>query len=134
MPGSQFKAAIESGLRDGDREALAAAVEATLAEDIVFNSPVVFRPYEGRDAVMMVLRAVFDVFEDFRYEEEFEAGDRHALIFRARVGDRELQGLDLLRLDGDGKVAELTVMVRPMSGMLALAEAMKAKLEAAGAA
>jgi hypothetical protein len=91
---------------------------------------VVFRPSQGRDAVMMVLRAVFEVFEDFRYEEEFEAGDRHALIFRARVGDRDVQGLDLIRLDGEGKVAELTVMVRPMSGMLALAEAMKVQLSA----
>lgn len=132
MAGGDFRAAIESGIRGGDRAALAGAVEATLAEDVVFNSPVVFRPYEGRDAVMMVLRAVFEVLEDFRYEQEFEAGDRHALTFRARVGDREVQGLDLLRLDREGKVNELTVMVRPMSGMLALAEAMKAQLEAAG--
>jgi hypothetical protein len=134
MPASEFRAAIESGRRGGDRETFAASLEATLAEDVVFNSPVVFRPYQGRDAVMMVLRAAFEVFEDFRYEQEFEAGDRHALIFRARVGDRDVQGLDLLGLDGDGKVSELTVMVRPMSGMLALAEAMKAQLEAAGAA
>jgi hypothetical protein len=134
MAGNKFRAAIEAGINAGDREALAGAVEATLAEEIVFNSPVVFRPYQGREAVMAVLRAVFDVLEDFRYDEEFEAGDRHALIFRARVGDREVQGLDLLGLDDDGKVSELTVMVRPMSGMLALAEAMKARLEAAGAA
>jgi hypothetical protein len=134
MAGNQFRAAVEAGIKGGDRDRLAAAVEATLAEDIVFNSPVVFRPYQGRGAVMTVLRAVFEVLEAFRYEAEFEAGDRRALIFRARVGDREVQGLDLLRLDGDGKVNELTVMVRPMSAMLALAEAMKAQLEAAGAA
>jgi SnoaL-like domain len=133
MAGNRFRAAIEAGINAGDREALAASVEATLAEDIVFNSPVVFRPYEGREAVMTVLRAVFEVLEDFRYEAELESGARRALIFRARVGDRELQGLDLLAMDDDGKVSELTVMVRPMSGMLALAEAMKAQLEAAGA-
>jgi hypothetical protein len=134
MAGNEFRAAVEAGINGGDREALAAAVDSTLAEDIVFNSPVVFRPYRGRGAVMTVLRAVFEVLGDFRYEAEFEAGDRRALIFRARVGDREVQGLDLLQLDGDGKVSELTVMVRPMSAMLALAEAMKAQLEAAGAA
>jgi hypothetical protein len=134
MAGNEFRAAVETRIKGGDRDALAAAVEATLAEDVVFNSPVVFHPYVGRSAVMTVLRAVFEVLEDFRYEEEFEAGDRRALIFRARVGDREVQGLDLLQLDGDGKVSELTVMVRPMSAMLALAEAMKAQLEAAGAA
>jgi hypothetical protein len=56
------------------------------------------------------------------------------LEFAARVGDRELQGVDILRFDADDRVRELTVLVRPMSGMHALAERMRAMLEAAGAA
>lgn len=129
MASGEFRTAIEAH-RAGEEEGLA-RVEATLAPDVVFNSPAVFKPYEGRDAVMTVLRAAFEVFEDFRYEDELAAEDKHALIFSARVGDRRLQGLDLLRLDDRGKVAELTVMVRPMSGLTTLAEAMKARLEAA---
>jgi hypothetical protein len=51
---------------------------------------------------------------------------------RARVGDRELQGLDLVHTDADGRVDELTVMVRPMTGLVALGEAMGARIAAAG--
>jgi hypothetical protein len=111
------------------------AVPDVLAEDVVFHSPVVFRPYEGRDAVAAVLtEGAMNVFEDFRYIDRFESGDSAALIFEARVGDRELQGLDLLRFDGEGLVRELTVMVRPMSGLVALGEAMAREFERVGLA
>ena len=76
-----------------------------------------------------LLRAVTEVFEDFRYVEEFQRDGGAALIFKARVGDKEVDGLDLIEYGDDGLVERLTVMVRPMSGMLALAEAMRAKLE-----
>ncbi len=104
------------------------------ADDVVFRSPVVFKPYEGRDAIEVLLGAVVQVFEDFRYIDQVETGDTAVLMFEARVGDRELQGVDILRFDDDGRIAELTVMVRPMSGVHALAEAMQRALEAAGAA
>jgi hypothetical protein len=121
-----FRAAVEAG----DPELM----ERCLAPDVRFSSPVVYRPYEGREAVMAVLRAVFDVFEDFAYTDELGGDGVHGLVFSARVGDRELQGWDYLRLDDAGRVAELTVMVRPMSGMHALAEAMAAKLAPEAAA
>ena len=102
-------------------------------EDVTFKSPVVFKPYEGREALRLILGAVVQVFEDFRYIAHAETGDTAVLEFEARVGDRELQGVDILRFNDDDTIAELTVMVRPMSGLAALGEAMKAKLEAAGA-
>ena len=108
------------------------AIDELFAEDVVFNSPVVYKPYEGRDAVAMLLGAVAQVFEDFRYTDHVETGDTAVLVFEARVGDRELNGVDVLRFDADDRVAEMMVMVRPMSGVHALAEAMQAKLEAAG--
>lgn len=101
------------------------------ADDVVFRSPVVFKPYEGRDALMVILDAVMRVFEDFRYVEQVETDDTATLMFEANVGDRSLQGIDILRFDGDGRVRELIVMVRPMSGMHALAERMQKLLEAA---
>jgi hypothetical protein len=120
-----FTSAIDAGDRDG--------VRAALAEDIVFRSPVVFRAYEGHAVVSAILtEGAMNVFEDFRYVERFEDGDAAALIFEARVGDREVQGLDLLRFDAEGKIAELTVMVRPMSGLNALAEAMGRQFERLG--
>ena len=106
------------------------AAIALLAEDVVFRSPVVFKPYHGREAVAPLLRAVSRVFEDFRYEREIgaeEASD-HALVFSARVGDRKLDGCDFLHTNEHGLIDDFCVMVRPLSGALALAEAMKAEL------
>jgi hypothetical protein len=117
-----FRRAIEA--RD-----LEAAV-ALLHEDVVFKSPVVFKPYQGREALRLILGAVLKVFEDFRYVREIGADDArdHALVFEARVGDKLLEGCDFIRLDDDGLISELTVMVRPLAATLALADAMKAQL------
>jgi hypothetical protein len=125
MKGDAFRSAVEGE----DPRALTEA----LADDVVFRSPVVFRAYEGKPVVSTILtEAAMKVFEDFRYVEQLEHQDACALIFKARVGERELDGLDLLRFDRDGKVTELTVMVRPMSGLNALAEAMARQFERLG--
>ena len=79
-----------------ERADLDAAV-ALLAEDVVFRSPAVFKPYEGRETVATILRTVFGVFEDLRYTDELEGDGVHGLLFEARVGERTLQGIDLLR-------------------------------------
>ncbi|MFF8573576.1 nuclear transport factor 2 family protein [Streptomyces sp. NPDC015408] len=118
-----FRAAVEA--HDID------AVEALLAEDVVFTSPVVFKPYRGKAITAAILRAVERVFEDFRYERVIgeEGGRDHALVFSARVGDREIGGCDFLHLDESGRIDELTVMVRPLSGAQALQAAMAAQFE-----
>jgi hypothetical protein len=122
MKSDAFKAAVEAE----DPDALTDA----LAEDVVFRSPAVFKPYEGKDLVAAILtQGAMKVFEDFRYTDRLEDSDTAVLIFSARVGDRELDGLDRLRFDADGKVRELMVMVRPMSGLNALAEAMARRFE-----
>jgi hypothetical protein len=109
------------------------AIEELFAEDVVFKSPVVYKPYEGREAVATLLGAVVRVFEDFRYTDQVESGDVATLCFSARVGDREVEGIDLLRFDEEGRVREMAVYVRPLSGVNALAEAMKRQLEELGA-
>ena len=105
------------------------AIDELFAEDVVFRSPVVFKPYEGREPVAMLLGAVSQVFEDFRYTDHTETGNTATLAFSARVGERELDGIDLLRFDDEGRVNSMAVYVRPMSGVNALAEAMQRKLE-----
>ena len=117
-----FRRAIEA--RDLD------AAVALMREDVVFRSPVVFKPYHGREAVRRLLEAVLAVFEDFRYVREIGADGAHdhALVFETRVGDKQIEGCDFIQLDEDGAISAFTVMVRPMSGMHALAEAMKAQL------
>jgi hypothetical protein len=117
-----FRSALETGAID---EALE-----LIAPDVVFNSPVVFRPYQGRHAVGVILHAVSRVVQDFHFEREIgeEGASDQALVFRTRVGDRELHGCDFLHIGEDGLIDEFTVMVRPLSAALAFAEAMKAEV------
>jgi hypothetical protein len=118
-----FRSAVEARDLDAMRDALHPQVR--------FCSPVVFKPYEGRDAVMELLGHVLEVFEAFRYTDELTGIDSCGLVFKARVGDKDVQGWDFLRVDASGLVTELTVMVRPLSATIALAEAMGARLAAA---
>jgi hypothetical protein len=125
MSHDELRKAVEATDLDGMREAL--------ADDVVFHSPITFKPFEGRESVSMLLGVVFRTFEDFRYTDELDRDDVKALVFKARVGDKEVEGLDLLRIDGEGKIADFTVMVRPLSGAMALAEAVGKGLEQAAA-
>jgi hypothetical protein len=125
MSHDDFRNAVET-------QDLDAMVEA-LADDVVFHSPVTFKPFEGREAVGMLLGVVFRTFEDFRYTDELDGDEIKALVFKARVGDKEIEGLDLLRFDSQGKIAGFTVMVRPLSATMALAEAVGKGLEQAAA-
>jgi hypothetical protein len=118
----RFRTAVEAGHVDGMVE--------LLAPTVVFNSPVTFHPFRGSETVAVVLRAVFEVFKEFRYIDSMAGEEMHGLVFEARVGDRDVTGIDLFRATSDGRIAELTVMVRPMSGLIALAEAMGPKVEA----
>jgi hypothetical protein len=108
-----------------------AAVEAMLAEDVVFLSPVAFKPYRGRPLTAAILRAVVEVFEKFHYVREIgDAQSReHALVFEAEVDGLQLTGCDHLRYGEDGRITELMVMVRPLRAAQALAERMAAKFE-----
>ena len=124
MKSDAFRAAAEA--KDFD------AAEGLFAEEVVFRSPFVFRPYEGLEALRFILTNVADIFEDFRYIGQTETGDFAVLMFEARVGDRQLQGVDIFRFGDDGLITEMTVMVRPMSGLQAVSDQMKKRLEALG--
>ncbi len=122
---SHFRAAVERLEID--------AIGPLLAEDVVFHSPVTFHPFIGRETVAKLISLVAETFEDFRYTDELEGGEAmHALIFRASVAGRELEGIDLLRLDEAGLICDFTVMVRPLSGLVPFARAMGEKVSAAG--
>ena len=98
------------------------AMAAVLADDVVFRSPAVHEAYAGKVATMVLLRSVVRVFEDFEYTRSFaeEDGRGHVLEFSARVGDRALQGVDVLAVGEHGLVTELTVLIRPLSGLNAV--------------
>jgi len=124
--GEDFRAAVESADLDG--------MSACLGEGVEFHSPVAFRPFVGREAVTSVLGHVMGVFEDFEYVDELGDDGSHMLRFRTRVGDRTIDGVDLLEFGQDGLVERFSVMLRPLSATIAMAEAMAAKFEAAGGA
>lgn len=105
------------------------AMTATLREDVVLHSPILFRGFEGRDVVLGVLTHVVATLEDFRYTDELATERTVVLRFKARVGDRELEGIDFLELDEAGRVAELTVFMRPLSAVNAFNERMIARLD-----
>ncbi len=105
----------------------------TLREDVVLHSPILFRGFEGRDMVGQVLTHVAATLEDLTYVDELATGDSVCLRFTAKVGDRELEGIDFLDLDDEGRVRELTVFMRPLSAITAFNEQMKARLDAAQA-
>src|SRR3954471_14485811 len=121
-------AALSDAFRDAALAGDHSAMVETLAPEVVFNSPVAFRPFEGRDSVGQVLGAVMETFEDFRYTDELDGATAHALVFEARVGDKQVQGIDLLRFDSAGRIQDFTVLVRPLSATIALAEAMGPKV------
>ncbi|MFF4381472.1 nuclear transport factor 2 family protein [Kitasatospora sp. NPDC001547] len=118
-----FRKAVE----DRDHEAMAAL----LAEDVVFTSPVAFKPYPGKAITAAILRGVMRVFEDFTYVREIAdpGGRDHALVFTATVDGKQIQGCDFLHVDEDGLIDDFTVMVRPLSAAQALAAAMGAQFE-----
>ncbi|MBW6436993.1 nuclear transport factor 2 family protein [Actinoplanes hulinensis] len=116
-----FRKAVEA--RD------AAAIEALLADDVVFTSPVAFKPYEGKPITAAILRGVLRVFEDFHYVREIADDRDHALVFEAKVDGKAITGCDFLHYDENGLIDSFMVMVRPLSAAQALAEAMGAQFD-----
>ena len=97
-----------------------------LANDVVFRSPVAYQPYVGKQVVFFILTNVIQVFENFTYHREFytEDGENVVLEFSANVSGKSLKGIDMIRFNGQGKIIDFEVMIRPMSGLAALAEKM----------
>jgi hypothetical protein len=116
-----FRAAVEA--RDH------AAMRGCFRDDAVLHSPVSFKPFEGKEAIAGLFSILLEVFDDFRYTDQLEAPDGTlGLVFRARVGERDVQGIDLVRFDPEGRVVDFTVMVRPRSALETLFEAVGSRL------
>ena len=115
-------------IRTGDLSTLPALLDG----NAVFRSPMAHTPYPGAQVVAMILNTVFEVFEDFEYHRELATADGLNVIleFSAKVGAKELKGIDMIRFDERGKIVEFEVMVRPLSGLQALGEEMGRRLGA----
>jgi hypothetical protein len=100
-----------------------------VAQGAIFRSPMAYPVYPGPDLVCLVLRTAMSVFEDFAYHREFVSGPSDVVLeFSARVGDKKLKGVDLIHFDEQGLITEFEVMVRPANALMALGQAMGARI------
>jgi hypothetical protein len=100
------------------------ATVATFSQSIVLRSPVRDEPLEGREAVGGLFAILFRVFEDLRFVGSYSSSDGAELLhFLWSLGDREGEGVDMLRFDKDGLIEDYRVMVRPLSAVVALRDA-----------
>lgn len=99
------------------------------APNVVFRSPVAFTPYQGAELVAAFLQQAVETFDDFRYHRAFVDDDRSVVLeFSARVGDKDLKGIDMIRFDEAGRMVEFEVMVRPATGLQALGAEMARRM------
>ncbi|HKP90573.1 MAG TPA: nuclear transport factor 2 family protein [Thermoleophilaceae bacterium] len=129
MLSDRFRTAVESG--DVDQ------VEELLHEDAVFRSPVLFKPYRGRDELLKVLHAAeraLALGEHFRYVLQIEDPDQRVAVleFATEVDGKQVEGIDRLTFDDDGLITELKVMIRPASALQAVGARMAQEFERVG--
>lgn len=108
------------------------ALKELLSENITFYSPVVFKPKNTKEEAIFVLSNVIEVLQNFKYHRQFIDGNNWALEFSATVGDKSVKGVDLIEFDNSGKIINFEVLIRPLSGLIALGEDMNNRFAAAG--
>ncbi len=122
--------AWKQGIVSGDWD----AVSDVLAEDVAYHNPASLEPYVGKSALVTVLRTVFNIFQDFEYLREFSGESDYVLEFRARIGDAQLFGVDIIELNEHGLIVNLMVMIRPADVVGTLSAEAARRIGAAGAA
>jgi len=107
-------------------------LEEIISDKIIFYSPVVFKPKNTKEEALFVLTNVIEVFQDFKYHREFFNGKNLSLEFSANVAGKSLKGIDLIEIDDNGKIINMEVLIRPLSGIIALGEDMNRRFSNAG--
>lgn len=111
----------------------AAGIDALLADDAVFHSPVVHKPQVGKAITQMYLAAALQVLgnESFRYVREVRAGNDAVLEFEAEIDGIKVNGVDMIRWNEQGRIVDFKVMLRPLKAVNLIHEKMAAMLQAA---
>ena len=103
-----------------------------LDENVEFHSPTLWEPKRGRDITQYILKMVIDIFQDFEYQRQWVDGNNLALEFSARVDDKNIKGIDLIRWNVEGKIVHFEVMMRPINGLQLMFQKMTEHLQQAG--
>jgi hypothetical protein len=98
-------------------------IAAALADDVVLHSPIVRKPFEGREEAVELFEVLLERLGEFEITDQLEAGDTHAFFWRADAAGRWIEGADLVRHDADGRIKEVQVLIRPLLGIAAFAAA-----------
>ncbi len=104
------------------------ALSESLADDVLFRSPVLWKPKQGRAMAMLYLSSAVRVLEDFTYHRQFVGDNAVVLEFSAHVGALSVKGVDIIQFNVEGQITDFEVMVRPASGLQALGTAMAQQL------
>lgn len=110
-----------------------AALNALLADDAVFHSPVVHRPQVGKALAQAYLTAAFAVFanDSFRYVRQV-VGERDAVLeFEVEIDGISVNGVDMIQWDSDGRIVDFKVMLRPLKAINLIHQKMAAMLTVA---
>lgn len=93
-----------------------------LAEDVVFYSPAVFTPQQGKATTAKYLNAAAKLFggTDFRYVEQWHGEQSAILEFQATLDGVLVDGIDMIHWGEDGKIVSFKVMIRPFKGLQAV--------------
>ncbi|MBX7235892.1 MAG: nuclear transport factor 2 family protein [Caldilineales bacterium] len=108
------------------------SLDQLLAEEVVFYSPVVYKPQAGKMLTMLYLYAAFEVFlnDSFRYVRQV-SGPRDAVLeFQVEIDGIEVNGVDMLKWDDEGRIVEFKVMVRPLKAINLIQQKMAEMLQA----
>ncbi len=99
------------------------------SDEVVFRSPAVFTPFGGKQAFVFIIHMVYEIFEDFHYHRQFATDDGACAVleFEARIGNKSLKGIDMIRFDDEGRICEFEVMIRPANALALLAHKMGEK-------
>jgi hypothetical protein len=105
-------------------------LESIVHPEAVFRSPMAFKPYGPAPALLMALRTVITIFEDFTYHRQFSSADGLNIVleFSAAVQGKQLKGIDMIRFDEAGLIVEFEVMIRPFNALQVLGAEMGARL------
>jgi hypothetical protein len=107
------------------------ALSEALADDVIFRSPVLWKPKAGKDTAILYLSCAVRVLEDFAYHRQFVGDNAVVLEFSAHVGSMSMKGVDIIQFNDAGQISDFEVMVRPATGLQALGAAMAQQLASA---
>jgi hypothetical protein len=107
-------------------------LDGILDENVKFHSPFLWKPKDGKSETKKILETVTTVFENFRYVREIFGETDWALEFEAEIGELSLRGVDLIKINEEGRIIDFEVMIRPANALQTLGAEMGKRLAVSG--